>query len=375
MGPLIRVLHLADLHLGYEPPWSGIAKARRKERDGRLAKAVAWALQNDIDLVLIAGDLFETHRPPAELVDTVIRELNRLVAAGIGLVTVPGNHDEISYHDSVYRRERQRWPGILVENPNFEKAATIHCRGMPVHIYSLAYTSGLTRTHPPLSAFPRSDEAGFHIALLHGSLDWDRGDRSLPIDGKSLEQSGYDYVALGHIHQHMVRGKRPPIVYAGMIDGKHFDDPGVGGYTVVTLDAAGASVALEPAGDVRPLLTLSVDAGLYDTYEELVQAVRADLPREAAVRLVVTGTPGFSLSPERLARALEPLAYYVEAVDETLGLADELIQQLALEPTVRGAFVRRMGARLVAASPDEEKLIRRALLRGLQALAGEEARR
>src|SRR5690606_6029463 len=75
MGPLIRVLHLADLHLGYEPPWSGIAKARRKERDGRLAKAVAWALQNDIDLVLIAGDLFETHRPPAELVDTVIREL------------------------------------------------------------------------------------------------------------------------------------------------------------------------------------------------------------------------------------------------------------------------------------------------------------
>ena len=86
-----------------------------------------------------------------------------------------------------------------------------------------------------------------------------------------------------------------------MIDGKHFDDPGVGGYTVVTLDAAGASVALEPVGDARPLLTLTVDAGLYDTYEELVQAVCSDLPREAAVRVVVTGTPVFSLSPERLA--------------------------------------------------------------------------
>src|SRR5690606_25081667 len=80
---VIRILHLADLHLGWEPPWSEIASERRLERDQRLGRAVDWALENEIDVVLIVGDLFETHRPPAGLVREVIAQLARLVAHGV----------------------------------------------------------------------------------------------------------------------------------------------------------------------------------------------------------------------------------------------------------------------------------------------------
>lgn len=373
---MIRILHLADLHLGYEPPWERHAESQRRERDARLAKAVAWAMDRDIDLVLIAGDLFETHRPPAPLVDSVIANLQQLVDAGIQLVTLPGNHDEISYHDSVYRREGKRWPGLLIENPNMQKVATLRCRGTPVHIYSLAYTSGLTRTHPPLADFPRPDGDGFHIALLHGSLDWDRGDRSLPIDGQALEAAGYDYTALGHIHRHIVRGQKNPIVYPGMIEGKDFDDPGVGFYTVVTLSTAGASVETAPADDALPLTTLSVDAGEYEDDREMVAALRARLPGQGAVRVVLTGSPGFTLQKEAIEEALAGTSFYVQVVDESAGIADELIERLAGEPTVRGQFVSRMLARIQAASrQEEERLLRRALVRGLEALGKEEATR
>ena len=60
--------------------------------------------------------------------------------------------------------------------------------------------------------------------------------------------------------------------------------------------------------------------------------------------------------------ALAGRAFYLEVVDETRGLADELIEALAREPTVRGAFVQRMLERLRRAAPGEERTIRRALV-------------
>ena len=368
---MIRILHLADLHLGYLPPWEEAAKARQQERDGRLRAAVDWALAHGIDLVLIAGDLFETHRPPAPLVDACVQDLSRLVHAGVQVVTLPGNHDEISYHDSVYRKEQTRWPGVLITNPNMEKSATFTCRGHNVHIYSLAYTSGLTRADRPLADFPRPVGDGFHIAMLHGSLDWNRGERSLPIDGQALEAAGYDYVALGHIHRFGVQGRERPVVYAGMIDGKDFDDPGTGEYVVVTLDGAGASLTREAAGNARRFIIVELDAGAYQGFEELAEAACEQIPEGAAVRLVLTGMPGFALQPARLKEALAGRTYYLEVVDETAGISDDLLRALAAEPTVRGAFVRRMLERLKAAGPGQEKLIRRSLVRGLEALGWE----
>lgn len=367
---MIRILHLADLHLGYLPPWEDMSEARRQERDARLSAAVDWALAHGVHLVLIAGDLFETHRPPAPLVDSVIRDLGRLVRSGVHVVTLPGNHDEISYHDSVYRKEEARWPGTLITNPNMARSVTLTCRGHDVHIYSLAYTSGLTRAEKPLAEFPQPEGEGFHIAMLHGSLDWDRGERSLPIDGQALEAAGYHYVALGHIHRYAVRGRERPIVYAGMIEGKDFDDPGTGEYVVVTLEEGGASIAREAAG-ARRLVTVELDAGAYDGWDELVEAARASIPDGAAARVVLKGAPVFAVRAERLKAALAGGAYYVDVVDETDGIADELIRSLAAEPTVRGAFVQRMLRRLEAAEPGQEKLIRKSLMRGLEALGWE----
>ena len=110
----MRILHLADLHLGWQPEFLGEKKDERaRERDSLLARAADFALdaKNDINAVLIAGDLFETHRPPRPLVEMAIAQLQRLQRGGLFILTVPGNHDEITYHDSVYRAEGHRWPG------------------------------------------------------------------------------------------------------------------------------------------------------------------------------------------------------------------------------------------------------------------------
>ncbi|HHT01349.1 MAG TPA: DNA repair exonuclease, partial [Firmicutes bacterium] len=225
---MIRCLHLADLHLGWEPSFLGPRAAhRQRERDDLLRRIVDYALANGVDLVIIAGDLFETHRPPADLADAVRRDLRRLDQAGVAVVTVPGNHDEITYHDSVYRQGD--WPGVLVQNPTVDKVATLSIKGQDCHFYSLAYTGGLTPSDP-LTEFPRSDEQGFHIAVFHGTLDWNPGERSLPLQSAALAAANYHYTALGHIHRHSVHRSGPggPLVYAGAVEGKGFHDLGTG---------------------------------------------------------------------------------------------------------------------------------------------------
>ncbi|TDA69849.1 MAG: DNA repair exonuclease [Clostridia bacterium] len=368
----MRFLHLADLHLGWAPRFLGENEAgRRQERDNLLARAVDYAVNpaHGIGLVVIAGDLFESHRPERVLAERVVQELRRLEEAGVQLVTVPGNHDEITYHNSVYRELAGSWPGVLVQNPTPETVAELEIQGETCHIYSLAYTGGITSTAEPLATFPRRETPGWHLGLFHGSLDWQAGDRSLPLSSQGLAQARYHYVALGHVHGHReVQLPAGPAVYAGAVESKGFSDPGVGFFTVVTLAQGGAVMEQVPAG-TRPLRVETLDAGLFPTREELERKVAAMADPQAMIRLLLTGVANFPLHPASLAERLRPHFYHLEIDDQTIALTPDLLAGWAGEPTIRGLFVRRLQARLAQANTDRERqVVTRALLNGLASL-------
>lgn len=332
-----------------------------------------WVLAaRGADMVIIAGDLFETHRPPAALAQRVVADLDRLVQAGVPVITVPGNHDEITYHDSVYRQYGPRWPGVLIRDPMPVHAATLTIKGVPVHIYGLAYTGGLTQTNPPIQNFPRLEADGLHIAVFHGSLDWDAGDRSLPLESAALLKARYDYVALGHIHQHQVhRIGNGLAVYPGMVEGKTFSDPGVGYFTVAVLGPGPARVETVPAG-ARAVRVVEMDVTACLELAEIEGRLAGAADREAIVQIRLTGA-----APERLPLAqwqerLAPGFYHLEIVDDTVALDSGVVDAWAEEPTVRGQFVRRIKAALAqAADADERRLLQKALRYGLAALEGQ----
>lgn len=370
---MIRMLHLADLHLGWEPPWEAIASERRLERDRRLALAVDWALENRIDVVVIAGDLFETHRPSAGLVREVVSQLARLVQNDVGLVTVPGNHDEISYHDSVYRTAASEWPGVLVQAPHLCRAATIRTRGGDVHVDSLAYTAGITRTAEPLARFPKGDEPGVHIVALHGSLDWNTNDRSLPIDRRAIMGAGYHYAALGHIHRHQTTRGRFPVVYAGMVEGKGFDDPGTGAYTVVTVSESESRIEQVDA-KARRVMTLEEDAGAFGSLEALADTLARRLSPDDIVRLRILGSPAYPVDAPWLTSRLGAAGRFACVDDRTDGAPLHALASIAAEPTLRGLFAARMLKRAEEADGREAQIARRALTLGLAALARERSK-
>lgn len=368
---MLRCLHLADLHLGWRGDFLGEnADHRAKERDVLLTRIVSWVLQPgcEIDLVLIVGDLFETHRPADLLVESVIRDLDQLVQAGKTVITVPGNHDEITYHDSVYRRHQGRWPGTLVKNPMPAHVQSLSIKGETVHFYSMAYTGGLTQVSSRLVSFPRLAGEGIHLAAFHGSLNWDTGERGLPLDGAALAAARYDYVALGHFHRYQELGSEDSRwAYAGMIEGKGFADPGCGQLTVVEL-TPGSTRLVRVTWSVRPYSSEQVDLSDLETPEELEQIIARLGDGELLLRVELTGTSTFLVSTELLTARLAPRFYCLEITDDSIHLDQRALERWAQEPTVRGFFIKRLLRQLDGCSTEDDRaVVQLALRRGIAA--------
>ncbi len=368
----LRCLHLADLHLGWRPrELSGREEERRRERDGLLKKAVDLVLtpNSGIQMVLMVGDLFETHRPEIGLVDSVLQELRRLEKANIPLITVPGNHDEVTYNDSVYRQRRAEWPGVLVTNPMPEKVKTITLGGTAYHFYSLAYTGGLTRVTEPLREFPRVSEAGVHMGVFHGSLDWEAGERSLPLSSQGLAQAGYDYVALGHIHQYREKVVGQTLMlYPGAVEGTSFSDPGEGFFTVAEIGEGFPEIKKIPAR-VRAYQQVKLDVTGMDEEADLEKEIEKRADPEAIVEIRLQGVFSFLPNVPNLTARMKQQFYHLELKDDTDFFNLELLRGWATEPTLRGSFLRRMLNRLETAGEEKErKIAYLALLKGVSAL-------
>ncbi len=372
---MIRLLHIADLHMGWEPKNlpGDKAKIRRRERDQLLEKAVNIALdpQYKINGMIIAGDLFESFNPEETLIRETMRQISRLIAAGMFVVTVPGNHDEITYRESVYRTRGNQWPGILITNPMPEHCLTTVVNNMPMHLYSLAYTGGVTNP-VAIREYPKISEEGFHIGVFHGSLDWNGlPDRSLPLSSVKLASVGYDYVALGHYHGFSEKKTGKGIaVYPGATEFKSFDDPGTGHIIIVSWNGCITSTEKVPIS-VRTSESIDLDISMIESYDELKLLCRSGSDINKILQINFMGTPRFNLNEDHLLEELEAEYFNIEIKNKARYYSDYFLDKVIHEPTVRGVFAKRMKDRIESVHDDrEQKVLEQALLKGLQALEG-----
>src|SRR4051794_38842974 len=100
---MLRLLHTADVHLGARHADLGEAAVAQRERQfAAFVRTIDLAIAEDVDVVLIAGDLFDSNVQPRRSVERVAAELHRLVEARIRTVIIPGTHD-VYDRASIYR--------------------------------------------------------------------------------------------------------------------------------------------------------------------------------------------------------------------------------------------------------------------------------
>lgn len=215
----MKFIHIADIHLGAVPDKGHAWSELRREEIWRSFRAVVREAEKEqVDLLLIAGDLF--HRQPLR---RELKEVNYLFGrlTRTQVVLIAGNHDYLQ-KDSCYLGFD--WE----ENVTFLEGQECGCVRFPeleTTVYGFSYYKREI-TEPLYDDLHPERTRGCHILLAHG------GDEShIPINRRRILESGFDYIALGHIHKpHFLADNRA--AYAGALEPLEINDSGAHGYII-----------------------------------------------------------------------------------------------------------------------------------------------
>ncbi|MEA2621936.1 MAG: repair protein SbcD/Mre11 [Chloroflexota bacterium] len=356
-----RLLHMADVHLGARHKDLGPAAAKQRDRQfAAFRRAVDTALERSVDVVLIAGDLFDSNAQPRRSAEKAASELRRLADRGIPTVLIPGTHDCYDA-TSIYRALDlgelaglpQGSPLITLLTP---ERPDVVFPGLDLVVYGRAFD---TKRAPrsPLAGFDASTEtrARHRVGLIHGALAIpgmvESDDVIFTTD--EIAKSGLQYLALGHWHSFQQgRVGSTTWAYAGAPEPVAVDQDGAGQVLIVELPSpeSGALPALEAVlvGKTR-FRRVDVDAGAIVSQPDLVRELRAyaDPDTVLEVRLAGIAPDALDLHADDVERELSDAFLAVRVRDSSVaGLPDG---PLPPAETIAGAFIRDLRARIEAA--------------------------
>lgn len=351
MATMTRLLHCSDLHLDY--PFAGDAGRRQQRRADQLRtfeRIVSLAIKSEVDLLLVAGNLFASPRPDRQLVDRVRRELQRLVDRGIVPVILPGGSDGIPTPDNVYRLVQ--FPGVLLHDVGrMSRPVSIEVGKEAIHLYG--YVRVGREEVGGTSSMRRRDLPGHHIGLLQTCLDEGPHFKELPrVDAAELVGLKLDYVALGNRcqWQPVESGGRLLAVAPGSPEGTGFSETGPRHCALVTF--AGKGAAAEPVKvNSRRLERLSIDMdGL--SAAELTARIEALADPELLLQVVLAGNPGFLCAAEAIAERFRDDFFLIEIENRCDLLHSDFAERLLKQGGLPGSVTRQ--ARSLAEEADGE---------------------
>ena len=268
----VKFLHAADLHI--DSPLRGLAAyegAPADEIRGATRRAVenlvSAAVSNNVDLVVVAGDIFDGDWKDYSTGLFWVSQLARLRDEGIPVVFVAGNHDAAS---EVSKR--------LSLPPNVTQLASAMPQvkqfdDLGLAVVGQSYANRVV-ANDLAATFPNADQGLFNIGLLHTSLDGRPGHATYaPTTLDVLRSRGYQYWALGHVHQREVVSIEPWIVFPGNLQGRQVRETGPKGASLVTV-VGGEIMSVEHLElDVVRWANCSVDVSQSNSLEEVVAKI------------------------------------------------------------------------------------------------------
>ena len=370
----MKILHTADIHLGVK--FSSLGDKgilQREQLRTTFRNVVALAISEKVDVVLIAGDLFDSNQQPQRNIDLVIEQFNLLRQNNIPVCLIPGTHDCLNT-SSVYRKVdfEQKCSNLKIfadENMSCKEYADI---GLTVYgkpnLSNRSYVS-------PLKGLQPSTSTRFHIAMAHGSFNIPEkvagDDHVFKIE--EIESSGMDYLALGHWHRVYNCSKKPSAWYSGPPEWIP-DQKERGAILLITLSDSG-EIKVEPRIiGIRDCDEIEINLTEIKDITELKKQIRRAASPDLLRKVVLKGFRDneFILNTEDIEAELGEEFFHLSVIDQSHPRSREVVEINYEEQLIMTRFITNMKARIEMCEGEEKDIAEEALQYGIALLDGRE---
>ncbi len=367
----VKILHCADIHIGAAESFLGArAESRRAETLITFEKIINIAKENTVEILLIAGDLFNSNNIDKAFYDAVFEGFKKIPE--IKIVFAAGNHDPLN-SESPFKKY------ILPENLYIldTKDSYIEFSDLNTRVYGKSFKEVYMQGQPHFTL--TADDNFINLMCIHGELRSDLGSDYNSITNDFITNSGMDYIALGHVHKRTDMGKigNTYLAYCGCPEGQGFDELGEKGIYLGEVSKGFCNLQFVSTAKRMHLLE-NVDISNLTSSSEVANRIldhikqkHADNFSENLYKIVITGQldDGIDISIPEITSRLNDAVYFAKVKDKTEIKAD--FEVLSQEQTLKGVFVKNMLSKIESADECQKELLKSALNIGLKAFSTE----
>lgn len=334
---MIKLLHLSDIHIGtkFVNKKETVRKILKKAVMNAFQRSIEFAISEEVDGVLIAGDLFDGGKVPFHGEEGFFRMMSRLEEAKINTFYTTGNHDPYQNNQLFERLKRYEFihpfyqpvPESLTVTSQKGEAYTVVSAGHdgPKISENIIKKFPIKNTDIPWIGIGHTMVSTINGAVDHGNY--------MPCSLEDIVNKNYDYFALGHIHKTMTLGSEERVRYAGNIQGRHYKETGEKGGWLIEIDGESIHSTFIPFQEVlwqEEVITLSEDD---ETMYDVTQTIERQLVQKLDGQAKWIGR--LHLEGET------PLHYRLREHDVIEELEENLVERLnALDITIKSSHLK-----------------------------------
>lgn len=368
MKESVKIVHTADLHLGAAAVNTGDASERSAEMRITAENIFKLCREESADLLLIAGDLFESNSVDDGTVESVFSAIANIAETQV--VFAAGNHDPLT-SDSPFLKYRDKLPENLTVLKTEDSCVEFEELG--VRIYGKSFSSVYMEKSERFGIEPINDGL-INIMVLHADKAGDS--KYNPINDNFIKSSKMDYIALGHIHKYsgIMRLENTFFAYPGCPEPHGFDECGEKGVILATVFKNKVDARFVPISR-RRYETVNCDITGVSNSVEITDRIFLEVEKfenyaDNYYKIFLVGNvdPSVKISQKEIEIRLNDRLHFAKIKNKTFPEIN--LELLRRENTLKGKFVSEM-LDLIESDKENGKLYRDALNLGLKAFYSE----
>lgn len=373
---MIKFLHTADIHLGAKFLSLGDkGKLQREQIKNSFKNLVSQAITERVNIVLIAGDLFDSNQQPQANIDLAIEQFNLLERSNVPVCLISGTHDCFD-STSIYRKVnfQSKCSNLTIftgEGWNYKQFPELNLTvyGKP-NFSNRSYSS-------PLQGLKRLTGSQHHVAMAHGSLG---------IPGKSSEDdhifsteqiadSQMHYIALGHWHRpYQCSNKEVIAWYSGPPEVIATDQRQPGSILIVTIPDSGALKVETFITGIRYCDEIEIDMSSLNDMLALKHRITEGANSNLIRKVILKGLRNEDLHPSitELETELSEYFFHMKIEDESHPKLTEFSEDTSENKLIITRFMQLMKQHIETCKDAEREIAEDALQYGLALLQGKD---